>query len=226
MTQQTEPRNVAHADALRSPYDIIRENILRGFYQPGELLREVALAEALGVSRTPVREALFRLEHERVLTRSAKGLRVREFTLAEIVSVYDAAIILESEAARLAALHRNTQHVIALRDAAAQGARAVQAREDPLHAMDLYHSELWRTANNPTMTDLLQRLSAQLFGLPEPTSRFEYWEESVTSHEAINDAIERQDPEAAARLMREHMQSGRESAARLMLDRGLSSENG
>ncbi|MBO1900959.1 GntR family transcriptional regulator [Leucobacter weissii] len=217
MTEDAQARGGADVPSA-TPYEIIRERILQAQYRPGELLREVALADDLGVSRTPVREALFRLEHDGVLSRSAKGLRVRVFSIDEIVAVYDAAIVLEAEAARLAALRRTTQQILTLKRIADQAAAQVAAHEDPLRLMDSWHFQLWEAAQNPSITDLLSRLSAQLFGLPTPKSRFDYWQESVESHNAINAAIEQQSPDEASRLMRRHMEHGRDSAARLLME--------
>ena len=64
----------------------LKDNLLHGAFQPGDALREVALAERFGVSRTPVREALTRLLHEGLLERRARGLFVKEIDPEQIIS--------------------------------------------------------------------------------------------------------------------------------------------
>lgn len=82
----------------------IRNLILQGAVEPGERLSEPALAERLGISRTPVRAALARLEQEGLLERVASGGHVpRRFTLAEAIDAIELRGVLEGTAARLAA---------------------------------------------------------------------------------------------------------------------------
>ena len=84
-----DPRTDAQA-----VYAALRGQILSGDLPPGAPLREVALAERFGVSRTPVREALRRLQQDRLLARDGRGMQVRAIDPNEVVQVYDMRVLL------------------------------------------------------------------------------------------------------------------------------------
>lgn len=83
-------------------YEAVREKIIDGAMRPGERIVEERVAKAVGVSRTPVREALMRLERENLVARSSRGLIVRSFSASEVYDIYDLRAQVESYAARLA----------------------------------------------------------------------------------------------------------------------------
>src|SRR5690348_7488229 len=83
-------------------YAVVREAITTGAFAPGEWLRQESLAEAIGVSRIPVRTALFQLEKEGLVTfHPHRGARVRTLTPAQIDEIYRLRLLLESHALRL-----------------------------------------------------------------------------------------------------------------------------
>ena len=88
-----------------SPYDRIKQAIMEGTFEPGQALTEAALSEWCGVSRTPVREALGRLEQDGLVTRNGRAVLVTERTPEEILGIYETRIALETAAARMAAVH-------------------------------------------------------------------------------------------------------------------------
>lgn len=80
-------------------YDFIEERILRGQFEPGEFLDETALAAAIGLSRTPVREALHRLRAEQFIDlQPRRGAQVRNITPVEMQEIYETRIVIESAA--------------------------------------------------------------------------------------------------------------------------------
>jgi DNA-binding GntR family transcriptional regulator len=85
-----------------SLYEEFREAILTGRFEPGQLLSENALAAEFGKSRTPVREALHRLEIENLVERVPRGMRVRASSPEEILDIYEVRITLEGAAAKAA----------------------------------------------------------------------------------------------------------------------------
>jgi DNA-binding GntR family transcriptional regulator len=93
-------------------YADLRGQILSGALPPGTPLREIALAERFGVSRTPVREALRRLEQARLLAPGGRGMQVRAIEPHEVVQVYDMRVLLEAEAAGQAARGRTNPGVV------------------------------------------------------------------------------------------------------------------
>jgi len=211
----SEPRSYAPEHATTRPYEVLRERILGMAYSPGEVLREVPLAEELGYSRTPVREALARLEYDGLLERTARGVRVRKRTVDEVVSVYETCLILEPEAARLAARRRTPRNLLSLRDALTrpegeEGGAAVREQ------LDLWHTEVWDAAGNASLVEVLRHVSAQLVVLPYGPRAGGSWEQSVHSHVLVTDAIERQDADAAASLMAEHLAAARDATLRVL----------
>src|SRR4051812_47520882 len=103
MPQQQSPVGQAPGADL-STYDRIKEAIVEGMFEPGEVLTEAALSELCGVSRTPVREALGRLEQDGLVTRSGRAVAVTVRTPEEILDIYETRIALEATAARMAAV--------------------------------------------------------------------------------------------------------------------------
>ena len=97
-----------------SIHEALRNDILSGVVRSGEAMREVLLAQRFGVSRTPVRQALGRLEQERLLERGARGLFVKHVDAREVVQVYDIRIMLEAESATQAALSRDSSDLARL----------------------------------------------------------------------------------------------------------------
>ena len=102
-------------DAKTSPYERLKRAILRGEFPPGHPLVETYLARWCQVSRTPIREALTRLEQDGLVLRTDKGLVVRERSPEEILDIYETRVVLEATAARVAAIRRSRFDVMTLR---------------------------------------------------------------------------------------------------------------
>ena len=128
----------------------LHDDVVSGVLDPGEPLVEATLARRYGVSRTPVREALNRLEHDGLIERGHRSLRVRTRTPTEILEIYEVRITLEGLAARQAALHRTDldlhrlrrahEAMVALAPGAAPDERAVVNRA--------YHEAVWAAGHN------------------------------------------------------------------------------
>ncbi|MDJ0923809.1 MAG: GntR family transcriptional regulator [Acidimicrobiia bacterium] len=186
----------------------IRAAILAGDLKPGERLKQEQLAENMGVSRIPVREALQILEGEGLVeTRPGRGSSVIELTgeaAADVLAVRGA---LEGLAAHLAA-ERVTPEVIArLRNAVEEGKQASQAgdhaRASAAHTR--FHLELAAAAGNSHLRTELEFLPAKTEWIVASLlqSRSEYsWQE----HEAIHDAVASGDADRAEKLTRLHSQ--------------------
>ena len=95
-----EHRTISIADQV---FEILEKDILTGVYTRGELLTETKLSEKLGVSRTPIREALRRLEQERLVVGTSRGMRVVGLDTRDIEDIYEIRIRVEGLAARRAA---------------------------------------------------------------------------------------------------------------------------
>lgn len=209
----TTPTTIEPGDV----YDVLRERIANAHYAPGQVLREAPLADALGVSRTPVREALIRLSEIGLLERTTRGLRIRKRSVDELGEVYEACLTLEPAVAGFAALRRRPHNLLELDDVLAATERAIQdGVVDGYALMDEWHSAVWRAAGNDTLSQMLANLSAQLFGIPVETLGLTEWQLCLDSHREMTDAIRRQDAGRAEELMRVHLEAGRDAALRAL----------
>ncbi|GAA1789187.1 GntR family transcriptional regulator [Planosporangium flavigriseum] len=188
---------------------ILRDSILAGQLKPGQPLRERVLAEELGISRTPIREALFILQGEGLVDLIPnRGATVREITARDIAQIYALRGVLESHAARVAAESRTERHLTQLEDAYARlrrlGARATAAEQ--AHADLLFHSCI----SVATGSDLLQTITRQVLAVTASyRSHYTYRAEQIKTanqqHRAILDALRDRDGDLAAKLAAEHI---------------------
>ena len=195
-----------------TPYERIRDAILEGTFAPGAQLVEVAIAEICGVSRTPAREALTRLEQDGLVERGPRGLIVRERSPEQILDIYETRVVLEATAARVAA-ERYTD-LDKVRFVRFMEACEETDNSDPA-AMALanyhYHEAVWEASRNGALIDLLNRLRMHLARYPETTLSYPgRWAEALTEHRAITDAIVGRDAALAAALTEQHFKRARE----------------
>ncbi|GGM26845.1 GntR family transcriptional regulator [Dactylosporangium sucinum] len=197
-------------DSASTQYERLRGEIVAGRIAPGTVLLETVLAERLGVSRTPVREALAMLERDGLLERDRRGYRVRTRSPEELLEIYEARIALESTCAAAAAGRRSAFDLARLRHLTGEAAAAgdpVRLRE--LHAA--WHKALRAAAGNATIIDLLERLDTLLavYDADEPTLTDR--ETAAAEHGRIVDAIEAGDAEEARRALVAHLDRSREA---------------
>ena len=147
----------------------LRERILAGAFPPGARLMEVTLAGTLGISRTPVREAMARLAEEGLLERGPRGgFRVRRFTVEDVIDAIELRGVLEGTAARLAAERgAPRERLAAIREVLA-GLEACLARpgevdlESYAAGNAAFHEALWGLAGS----DMVRREAARASALP------------------------------------------------------------
>ena len=190
-------------------YRELREGIVSGRLQPNQRLVEIELAEEFGVGRAAVRTALARLEQEGLVEHQRnRGARVRLVEEDEAVEILEARAALEGLAARHAARARDDEDIKAMRAILAE-MRELLDRGDLLTASDrnaLLHRRILAASGHFTAAQLIDGLNSQLV-------RFQYRtillpgrrEESYAEHEAIVDAIETGDGDAAETAMRRHL---------------------
>lgn len=201
----------------------LRGEILSGVHPPGTPVRETSLAERFGVSRTPVREALSRLQQERLLERVARGLQVPQIDPQQVIQIYDMRILLEAEAAGQAAKSRQFADLMQL-EALLQRDRALEDPDDHTRIVTNleFHAAVWNCAHNPVLRDLLDRLSTHLIHAPHSTlSVSDRWAESLGEHAALVQAIEAQDSAAASTIARAHMEKARTLRLQLLKQNAL-----
>ena len=201
----------------------LRGEILSGVHQPGTAIRETSLAERFGVSRTPVREALSRLQQERLLERVARGLQVPQVDPQQVIQIYDMRILLEEEAARQAARSRQFPDLMRL-EALLHRDRQLEDPDDQTRITTNleFHAAVWESTHNPILQDLLERLSTHLIHAPRSTlSVSDRWADALEEHASLIKAIEEQDVGTARKIAREHMETARKLRLQLLRESAL-----
>lgn len=202
------------------PYEKIKQAIIDGELKPGDQLVETALAGWCEVSRTPIREALQRLEQDGLVDRKDGGLIVRKRSPEEILDIYQTRIVLEATAGRVAA-ERRTDHDLGLLRRLLERSRKVTDRDPDamVEANSQFHKAVWRASHNDSLIDLLQRLDMHLARYPGTTLAAPgRWEQARHQHKAIFDAIDRRDADAAYEITSQHFTDARDIRLDLFAD--------
>ncbi|MDB4875835.1 MAG: GntR domain protein [Gemmatimonadetes bacterium] len=206
--------------------EALRERILRGDYPDGEPLRQDALAEELGVSRIPVREALRQLEAEGLVTFSPhRGAVVSSLSLEEIEELFELRAEIECDLLRRAIPKMNKEQL----DRAVE---VLDEFEEALHAGEAtrwgplnwhFHAALYAPANRNFTMGVLQKLHQHSDRYCRMHVLLAHGgERSAREHRDIAAAVERKDPSAATTLMRAHILSAGCSLVGLLKEqRGL-----
>jgi len=192
-------------------YEEVRQAIIELRLKPGEPLREATMAEQLGVSKTPVREALARLEQEGLVeTTSFKGAVVSGYSPDDLTEIYELRELLEGAAARTAAISASEETLARL------GALVSESRE--LHAKDdldglatllgAFDVVIYEQVTNERIRALIENLKAHLARIGRLTEDIPgRVKASVQEHAAIVDAIVARDAKRAELAMRAHIRS-------------------
>jgi DNA-binding GntR family transcriptional regulator len=204
-------------------YQRIMDAIQSGTLKPGTRVREVELAEWLGSSRTPVREALNRLQTEGLVVQEPRrGMIIAEMDSTMMSEVYFMREVLEVTAARLAARHASDVEISMLRDLVN---RDKEFANDPARLAKsnrLFHDALYRAAHNRYLlktANLLQE-SLALLG-PSTLSVAGRAADRMDEHDALVSAIERHDPDAAEAASRAHIRSSHRARIQIMFERDI-----
>jgi DNA-binding GntR family transcriptional regulator len=197
--------------------DVILQRIVEGTYEPGSRIVETRVAQELGVSQGPVREALRDLEQLGcVVHEPNRGCSVREFSAAELLEAFPVRAALEALAARLAAERIGPEELAELKQLLRR-MRAAARRQDPheqSQANASFHATIVRAARNPTLERqwrMLEPYSRTYLTVSRPGIDLVHLSDR---HLPILDALERHDPEDAAEAMHEHLMG----AARLLTE--------
>lgn len=191
-------------------FEYLRESILNGNLKPGERLMEIALADQLGVSRTPVREAIRKLEKESFVEMiPRKGAYVADLTAKDIIDVLEIRILLEGFASSLAAQRMSEEELMSLRETLEAFNDAV-SRQDRQAMIDLdntFHDKIFDATKNNKLIEIVKDLHDQFqrFRLTYFTE-FDNYPEIQKWHQKIYDAIRSSDVNAAKEAAEQHVQ--------------------
>lgn len=183
-------------------YDSLRNEMARGGLQPGAYLDLNELAARLGVSRTPLREALLNLESQGFVTvLPRRGFRLNELTLADIRHFYEIIGALEASALRGVGLDLTDADFAHMRALDSEMARAVAQRDfDRYYTANLAFHDVYLTrSDNARLVAQVNLLKRRLYDWPRRQTMVQAWEaHSVTEHEEFLSLLELGDIEAAA----------------------------
>jgi DNA-binding GntR family transcriptional regulator len=184
----------------------LRDAILSAELRPNRRLVEDEIALWLNVSRTPVREALLRLEQEGLVERS-HGWVVREYDPAEIRSRLECRLAVEGYAARLACARRTEGHLSELRGLALAMTEPGLTRYEFNALNDKFHRTITEAAGNPTLASLHAQTKLNYWDLSVPVI-FSAEDDRIVAdqHDALIGALLGRDANAAESLAREHVQ--------------------
>jgi DNA-binding GntR family transcriptional regulator len=220
-----DPLEISSRPLPQAIRDALRDVILDGRIRPGDRLVETEVAEELGISRTPLREALRLLEADGLVQRSTHGgLVVRAFSIEEICEIYDIRELLEGYAARRAAEHITDDQILGLEHNCNRFelllAKDIDSKELVQHLVELnneFHRTIADIHSAGTLTDVLSRIRQ----VPLAYTSF-FWypmqqkAESLESHRAIVGAFKNRDPDLAEQLMRKHLVRGKDFLVQYM----------
>lgn len=205
-----EHKNISLADRV---FERLESDLLGGRYPRGELLTEHRLVDDLGVSRTPIREALRRLEQEHIVEIGARGILVIGVSEEDVADIFDIRLQIEGEAAARAAKHADPVAIGRLGEALELQEYYVGRDDaDNIRSMDSrFHELVYLASGSVIYADTLlplhkkvqkfRKLSVESGGRAA---------ESAAEHRGIYEAILRADAEEAARTMTRHVQNARD----------------
>ena len=203
--------------ATKDAYGLILEAIDDGIYRPGDRMVESELADRFGVSRTPIREALQRLETQSLLTRDGRSLIVASLDHNQLAELYAVRAELEGLAARLAAQHAAPEEVRVLREMVEDDRTKIGNPAALARTNRRFHKQVHLASHNRYLVQQLDLVHRTMALLATTSLAVEGRSEmAIAEHEAIVNAIEVRDGEAAAAALRKHISSA--FATRLRLD--------
>lgn len=201
-------------------FNTLRQAILTGELKPGERLLEIHLADKLGVSRTPVREAIRQLEQEGlVIMMPRKGAQVAHITEKSMSDVLEVRSVLDELAAALACERITDSEIEALENACKDFEEAIASGDiRMITATDVkFHDIIFAASRNLRLTQIVNNLAEQMYRF-----RFEYikdssgWQSLITEHRMITDAISKRDVATATKALHIHVKNQENSILRLI----------
>ena len=201
---------------MKDAYSLILTAIEGGTYRPGDRLVESELAERFGVSRTPVREALQRLETQSMLTRDGRSLIVATLDHNQLAELYTVRTELEALAARLAARHATREEVRVLDQMVEDDQKAVRDPEALARANKRFHHQIHLASHNRYLVQQLDIVHRTMALMARTSLAAEgRGETALAEHKAIVEAIAAGDGAAADRALRQHISMAWETRLKL-----------
>ncbi len=220
MTDNLELEMDAYLPLRDVVFKTLRAAILKGDLRPGERLMELSLASKLGVSRTPIREAIRMLEKEGLaVTYPRKGAEVARMTEKDVDDVLQIRCSLEELAVRLSCQKISEEEIGQLR--LAMDAFAAEAASGDIRAIakadENFHDVFYNVADNPKLLELLSNFREQMYRY-----RVEYLKDATVytglmdEHRQLYEAIKERDADKAVAITRMHLENQTQGVKRII----------
>ena len=187
----------------------IREQIEAEELQPGERLMEVTLANKLGVSRTPVREAIRMLELEGLVVMiPRKGAEVAKITVRDLKDALEVRMAIDSLSVKLACERLDEDDKTEIKQACVAFREAVKSGnvQAIVEGDERFHNTIYRASKNQKLITIAMNLREQVYRYRfEYVKDFSYHENLIREHDQITEAILKGDVETAQKIMKEHI---------------------
>ena len=203
-------------------FENIRQAIVKGIFAPGERLMEIQLADDLGVSRTPVREAIRKLELEGfVVMIPRRGTYVANLSIKDINDVYEIRISLDVLAAGLAAeriepeeLEELNRLLLEITKASASGSMEKIVKLDTA-----FHDVLYKASRNDRLRNIINNLREQITGIRGTSMRYPgRLADTIEEHRALVDSNAARDSEKAQAAARIHLENAEHTLLKAMAE--------
>ena len=200
----------------------LRDLILKGEFKPGDRLMEIPLADKLGVSRTPVREAIRLLEREGLaITIPRRGAQVARMTEKDLSDVLEVREVLDELAVEKACKNFNDETMEKLTASMEIFKKAV-SEDDPkaiVEADEGFHRVIYEAADNPRLMSIVDNLKEQMYRF-----RFEYvkkeknYDKLIEEHTALIDGMKKGDVSFVKNVMHTHLENQVDAVRRIIRD--------
>lgn len=198
-------------------YDSLLERIRSGDLEPGTRMREEDVAKLLSVSRTPVREALGRLQARGLIENANGGLAIAELNRPQTIELYAMRANLEGAAARFAAENASPGEIASLKHVCGLFSSYRGDAADFAKANTAFHEAIYEAAHNRYLIKMLEDLNDSLALLRDTTFSVSGRAEAAKAeHEKIFSAIEKGKPDQAERAARQHIENARNARLQLL----------
>lgn len=195
--------------------DTLRQAIVDGVFKPGERLMEIQLSEEMGVSRTPVREAIRKLELEGFVAMiPRRGTYVADISIKDINDVYEIRIALDVLAAGLTAERISDDSLDKLKDLLLNVEKQISSGDVDkiVEADSLFHDALYQASHNKRLVGIISNLREQFTRLRTRSINYPgRLENTLKEHKALVDAISQRDVAKAQELARLHLENAEQA---------------
>jgi DNA-binding GntR family transcriptional regulator len=208
MHHHSRAEPIAYKSKAHATYVELRRLIMSGELAAAAVINQEQLAADLGVSTTPLREALRMLESEGLVrSRSHRDIVIAPLDPREVVELFEVRRHLDALAARLAALNHDDAAREALESAAA---KIHEHTQDPVDANRIFHRAIYLASKNDVLIDVLEALWDRSDRYRRFTRGIADRPDTVAEHDALARAVLNRDPDEAERLMLAHLEAAQE----------------